>query len=68
MVDRLIKDADNMAKLLGLNEYIDELEIGPQRNLINTKPVRNNNDLLDKIEVVSKPLLVSTEYTPQFSI
>ena len=52
-----------MAKLVGLNEYVDELEIRPRRNLINTKPVWNNNDSLNKVKVVSKPLLVSAEYT-----
>ena len=63
-----MKNVDNMAKLVGLNEYMDELEIGLQRNLINTKPILDNHDLLNKVEVVSKPLLVSIKYTFQFRI
>ena len=68
MVDKLMKDADNMAELVDLNKYVDELEIGPQRNLINTKPVWDNNNSLGKVKVVSKSFLVSIKYTLQFSI
>ena len=68
MIDRLMKDINHMAELVSLNKYVDELEIGPQRNLINTKPIWNNNDLLSKVEVVSKLLLVSAEYILQFRI
>ena len=63
MVNRLMKNADNMAKLIGLNEYVDELEIGLRRNFINIKPVWDNNYLLNKVKIVSKPFSVSAEYT-----
>ena len=61
MMDRLIKNADNMAKLVDLNEYVDELKTGSQQNLISTrvkvnaKPIWDNNDLFKKLRLSLNP-------------
>lgn len=34
IIDELLEDANNMGELIGLNDYVDEVEIEPQRNFI----------------------------------
>lgn len=34
IIDELLENANNMRELVGLNDYIDKIEIKPQRNLI----------------------------------
>lgn len=36
MLSKLLKDANDIAELKGLNNYVDEIEIEPQRILIPT--------------------------------
>ena len=45
MVSRLMKNADNMAELVSLNKYVDELETELWQNLISTQ-----------VEVNAKPI------------
>ena len=61
-------DAD-IAELTNLNDYVDKIRFEHRQNLIpnrehkvevNTKPFLSNHDLLRKVEVVSKPLWIST--------
>lgn len=35
-MDKLLKNANKMMKLVGLNDYIDEIEVGLQKNFIPT--------------------------------
>lgn len=36
-----MKNADNMAKLMSLNNYVDEIEFGPWRNFISSQNLEN---------------------------
>lgn len=35
-MDKLLEDANNMGELVGLNDYLNKIEIGPQKNFIST--------------------------------
>ena len=67
----IIENMDNadIVELTSLNDYVDKIRFEHRQNLIptqehkvevNTKPFLSNHDSLKKVEVIPKPLWVST--------